>query len=402
MEDSVAQPHSPGKPKGGKKNRNRKKNKRTQALATGTDLPHEADPYHQDNDLKHDTNGNYAISHHNHQIDTPSTAPPAYTSMPHPASIPAPASVSTYRAPSPTAQSNLSFDSADSQGRRRRRPRGGRKQKSKAVIQNDEELLNGTEEQQQRERVELPPVGSRSGRRRAHKQQEVEQEQQQRGVGSGPDGYEEEAEVHRDLSGYLYAKDTLEDQEQERDQTNGVILGVDEEEDEGICEGAKGEAEPSHRVLKLAKEQASGDNISAGAKHSQPAPKVPFETGFKAFSIRKATPSQSDKPPITITTVEGGSEPTPGNTKKEKKPKNKDKKKAKPQSNENDPEQARAPPAARHPALAEADDDREDEAPAAQEQPSTGREVRIKLDLNLEIEVLLRTKIKGEIMITFM
>lgn len=52
----------------------------------------------------------------------------------------------------------------------------------------------------------------------------------------------------------------------------------------------------------------------------------------------------------------------------------------------------------------EEEEEEEDKA-ASSKKPiaqSNGKEVRIKLDLNLEMEILLKTKIKGEIMITFM
>ncbi|KMU86925.1 hypothetical protein CIHG_04864 [Coccidioides immitis H538.4] len=304
--------------------------------------------------------------------DTPSTAPPAYTSTPAPASVPASLpseSVHGNRVPSPTTRSNASFESADSTGRRRRKPRGGRKRRSKALMVQDE---GWAEEMDRQERGEQPSVEG-SGKRRLGNEQE----------GGDGDG-EGEGVVQRDLSEDLFGKDALEYQEQEMDQTNGVVVtgGVesrrefpmDEKEEEEEEEQQEEEDERKQRRPSISKE------------------KKPFETGLKAFSIRKASSSKDHKP-ISIKTVGGAPESVSTAKKKAKKEKRKEKKKAK--------QRATGAEGEALPTETAEVEDEDEENPATQEPSSGEREVRIKLDLNLEIEVLLRTKIKGEIMITF-
>ncbi|EEP81306.1 predicted protein [Uncinocarpus reesii 1704] len=358
--DSTAHELEPlTRPKSGRKNRNRKRNK--QNKASQDIVAPDA------NDFKHDSVDNTHVP----PPSTPSTAPPAYTSTPapDPALVPSTttfAPVPADRVPSPTARSSASFESADSTGHRRRRPRGGRKRRSKAMIMDDEEWL---EEMDRKDRVSQQPVKGSNMRRRMQQQGDVEEV------------------IQRDLS-------ALEEQEQERDQVNGVMVS-----EPGMERAPEQEAEREHARqetgLPLRPKEQEEEAASPASSSTKPTLNRAFETGVKAFNIRRTSTSQNRKP-ITIKTVHGSPDEAAGSKKKEKKVKNKEKKKGKQQVAEAAEDEVSPRPHE----TGEAEDEAEE--PTREEPSSSEREVRIKLDLNLEIEVLLKTKIKGEIMITFM
>jgi len=99
---------------------------------------------------------------------------------------------------------------------------------------------------------------------------------------------------------------------------------------------------------------------------------TPFETGIRAFNLKRAA-SSGGRPVGVRATAE--------NKKSKKKSSKKKKKKAKPEVRESETEE-------------ESSSEEEDEEPAS-------KPMSIKLDLNLVIEIFLKAKIQGDVTITF-
>jgi len=112
---------------------------------------------------------------------------------------------------------------------------------------------------------------------------------------------------------------------------------------------------------------------------------TPFETGIKAFNLRRA--EQSGGKPIGVSVDRG--EKTNGvrsESKKEKKAKKKTKKKTKKSKKKKE----------------ESSSDDSSSSSSESEEEEKRKPLAIRLDLNLELEIFLRAKVKGEITITFL
>lgn len=101
---------------------------------------------------------------------------------------------------------------------------------------------------------------------------------------------------------------------------------------------------------------------------------TPFETGIRAFNLKKAASSSGRPVGVRTTTSED---------KKSKKKSSKKKKKKKQKAEVKESET-------------------EDESSSEEEEEEKPRPMSIKLDLNLVIEIFLKAKIQGDVTITFL
>ena len=108
---------------------------------------------------------------------------------------------------------------------------------------------------------------------------------------------------------------------------------------------------------------------------------TPFETGIKAFNLRRA--EQSGGRPVGVS-IDRGDKTNGETTKKSKK---KSKKKAKKGKKRKE---------------SSSDDDSSSSSESEEDEKEKRKPLAIRLDLNLELEIFLRAKIKGEITITFL
>jgi len=138
--------------------------------------------------------------------------------------------------------------------------------------------------------------------------------------------------------------------------------------------------EPTHREEpEMEKEETQMNGIACpecAARKQTGEGKQPsaFETGIRAFNLKRAAASGGR--PVGLST-------TSGSKKSKKKSAKKKKKKAKPEVRESETEEESS------------SDEEEDEEPAS-------KPMSIKLDLNLVIEIFLKAKIQGEVTITFL
>jgi len=143
--------------------------------------------------------------------------------------------------------------------------------------------------------------------------------------------------------------------------------------------------EPEHREeqeLLQEETKVNGTTTCAecAARKQKPAPKVqrpPFETGIRAFNLKKAAGSGGRPVGLRATTAE---------SKKAKKKSAKKKKKPQPEVKESETEEETT-----------TEEEQEEEEKQEESKP-----VKIKLDLDLMIEIFLKAKIQGEVTITFL
>jgi len=107
-----------------------------------------------------------------------------------------------------------------------------------------------------------------------------------------------------------------------------------------------------------------------------------FETGFKAFNLKRAQ-SSGGRRPFGLS-VDRGESKEERSKKSKKKKKKKKKKKSKRTEEDSD------------------EDEDSDSSSSSDEEPAERKPLSIRLDLNLELEIFLRAKVKGDITITFL
>jgi hypothetical protein len=154
---------------------------------------------------------------------------------------------------------------------------------------------------------------------------------------------------------------------------------------------AEAAAEPKHREevpMDYEKAQVKGTACPECAARKQETaekqpveekPPTPFETGIRAFNLKKAAASGGR--PVGIRAETSESKKSKKKASKKEKKKTKKKQKAEPKESETEEESSSE------------EEDEEDERP---------RPMSIKLDLNLVVEIFLKAKIQGEVTITFL
>ncbi|KAI1933042.1 hypothetical protein LOZ66_006652 [Ophidiomyces ophidiicola] len=341
MEDPIAQDHQTLKPKGRKKSKKAKKKAPLPSIV-----------------LQHGLTLDTESSGAGHP-DPPCTSPPAYTSTPGPVTS-LTIDEAGQRPISPTAQSTSSID-ASLADRRKQPSRGNKKAKPKTVIMVKEEPLrrewadDQPLEEARPNGAHVPPYGSDAaggGQRSAHE------------------------DLHRELLG----RDGLEIQEQERDETNGVIVHGAEQTGAGVVD----------RAIMLVEDIES---VPTPVQQIESVFQKLSETGLNVFDTQKAPSGEA----LGLFTEDTAVETPNDIKKKEKKVKNKEKKK-KTKALAASLEEADMP----QPPTNDAEVKKESETPLRQREPSAKKDMRIKLDVDLEIELLSKMKVKGEIMVTFL
>ncbi|KAN0111119.1 hypothetical protein V8E51_007506 [Hyaloscypha variabilis] len=112
---------------------------------------------------------------------------------------------------------------------------------------------------------------------------------------------------------------------------------------------------------------------AARKQTAEPKPPTPFETGIRAFNLKRAAASGGRPVEVRATASD--------NKKSKKKSSKKKKKKAKAEAKESESEE---------------------ESSSEEEEEEKPKPMSIKLDLDLVIEIFLKAKIQGEVTITFM
>ncbi|TQB68698.1 hypothetical protein MPDQ_002902 [Monascus purpureus] len=174
--------------------------------------------------------------------------------------------------------------------------------------------------------------------------------------------------------------------------------------------------------------QANHDRNEDQQKQKQPEPELeqepepqpelkqktskPSDTGIRAFSVRQADPNGGKPVGIKLQKNDDNRSPTPTerdgsiHTPESDKPSpspstftsSEPREQGQGQGQQSAPEQPRIPRIFFQPTQTPAQGQQQSGEPSLNQ----GKEVSIKLDLNLEVELLLKTKIKGEIMVTFL
>ncbi|KAH6699863.1 hypothetical protein BKA61DRAFT_208618 [Leptodontidium sp. MPI-SDFR-AT-0119] len=187
------------------------------------------------------------------------------------------------------------------------------------------------------------------------------------------DEYSDLASVHSDTA----------PKRRRKHQRGGRKAGYEEPTPEETAGLLRPEDSPDHEQ----NDQDEGDTCQYCARKSQPRRKIaePFETGIRAFNVRKAA---GVKRPVAVRTTS-------------------DKKKSKPPA---------AKPVVKRAQSSKTDDpgyesqsqksgpknENEDEESEEQDDAAGAKPMSIRLDLDLMIEVFLKAKIKGEVTITFL
>ncbi|KAI1910486.1 hypothetical protein LOZ61_004373 [Ophidiomyces ophidiicola] len=343
MEDPIAQDHQPVKPKGRKKSKKAKKKAPLPSIV-----------------LQHGLTLDMESSGAGHP-DPPCTSPPTYTSTPGPVTS-LTIDEAGQRPISPTAQSISSID-APLADRRKQPSRGNKKAKPKTAIMVMEEPLrrewadDQPPEEARPNGAHVPPYGSDA-------------------AGGG------QRSAHGDLHGELLGRDGLEIQEQERDETNGVIVNGAEKTGVGVVE----------RAIMLVEEDR--ESVPTPVQQIESVFQKLSETGLNVFDTQKAPSGEA----LGLFTEDTAVETPNDIKKKEKKVKNKEKKKKKAKALVASLEEAGMPQLPTN----DAEVKNESETPLRQREPSAKKDMRIKLDVDLEIELLSKMKVKGEIMVTFL
>lgn len=289
--------------------------------------------------------------------------------------------------------------------RRRRGKRGGRKNRSKRKIDAEGQQLAG--EQGEHDYIH--------GHKNKHQTSEGKENQQIR-------------EAERALFGYLHPLERHA-KRYEVPQTLSKSRTDSGSRSTTICDDKSEEPKDVDGVVPQANHDRNGDQQKQKQPEPEPEPELeqgpepqqpeqkqetskPSDTGIRAFSIRQADPNGGNPVGIKLQKNDGNRSLTPTerdesvHTPESDKPSpspstftsSEPREQGQEQGQQSACEQPRIPRIFFQPTQTPAQGQQQSGEPSLNQ----GKEVGIKLDLNLEVELFLKTKIKGEIMVTFL